>query len=100
MNNSPMENGCTDSLVLNEYKITDGLNVICFPNPFGSELKIHAEFPNSNYIIFDAIGRVVFKQNNLTDKLIINTSSWSAGVYYIQINSGKDLIKTVKIIKN
>lgn len=100
LNNSPMENGCTDSLVLNEYKITDGLNVICFPNPFGSELKIHAEFPNSNYIIFDAIGRVVFKQNNLTDKLIINTSSWKAGVYYIQINSGKDLIKTVKIIKN
>lgn len=100
LNNSPMENGCTDSLVLNEYKITDGLNVICFPNPFGSELKIHAEFPNSNYIIFDAIGRIVFKQNNLTDKLIINTSSWKAGIYYIQINSGKDLIKTAKIIKN
>jgi len=95
-----MENGCTDSLVLNEYKITDGFNVICFPNPFDTHLKINADQPIKNFIIFDAIGRVVFKQNNLTDKLIINTSSWSAGVYYIQINSGKDLIKTVKIIKN
>ncbi len=68
-----------------------------FPNPIKNELHIET-VQKSNIIIFDPLGRKIgdFKTEN--EKLELNTSSWSSGIYFIHINSNNQTEK-IKILK-
>ena len=61
------------------------------PQPAQSYAIIHflneVELGNRGYSIYNVIGEKVYAGDLLNDKqLIIDTSSWESGVYYIQIN--------------
>jgi hypothetical protein len=48
--------------------------------------------------IINMLGQVVFSQNELSDKVTINMSSFHSGVYFVRLQKGSDII-TRKIIK-
>lgn len=72
-------------------------NVKIFPNPVNDELFIEA--PGIDKVsIINMLGQVVFSQNELSDKVTINMSSFHSGVYFVRLQKGSDII-TRKVIK-
>ncbi len=73
-----------------------------FPNPFNDELNIiiNEDIKVNEIKLFDAIGKEIgikldqFQEN----KIILNTSSYSKGMYYIQVNTENNS-KIFKILK-
>ena len=76
--------------------ITDSFNV--YPNPFTHELTIENKSleGSAEYEIIDANGQIITK-GMLTDKVILSTEKFAAGVYLIKIQSDNLLIK--KLVK-
>lgn len=70
--------------------------IAIFPNPFNNHLKINT-LQLSEIKIYDIYGRLI-KQINQTDKqLLLDTSSWINGTYFIQIgNSPNEIFKILK----
>jgi len=98
MKEMPMVNACVDSLVLSNRNFNDESIINCYPSPFNAELSIESKTQLSECIIFDGIGRIVFRMQNIEQNLKINTSNWPSGFYFVHISSG-NTIKTVKLIK-
>ena len=78
-------------------------NLKVFPNPFNSSTTI--EFPNDNnevfkLYIYDVMGCLVRKQDNIsTDKLVIEKAGLIKGVYFIELKSANQSIKTKIIVE-
>ena len=71
-----------------------------YPNPVSNELTIEIE-GNTNdtyYEILNSIGQVVFK-GNMTDKAVVQTSGFNAGIYLLKIETSRDVYEIKKIIK-
>ena len=70
-----------------------------YPNPVSNELIIEIEGNNRkvNFEILNLIGQVVFK-GNLTEKTVVQTSSFAPGVYVIKLENGKTF-EFKKIVK-
>lgn len=69
-----------------------------FPNPFSNEFTITN--PNNvflNITVYDVTGKLMSKFNT-HQTFHINTSEFSSGVYYVQLQSG-DYLRSVKLIK-
>lgn len=85
-----------------ENKFID-LSIQSYPNPTTDvlNLKLEGELPaNASYTLINASGSQV-KSDVITElHTHIPVSALSAGVYFIQVNSGTTLLKTFKIIKN
>ncbi len=76
-----------------------GLNI--FPNPAQSQLFIEADLSrwhNSHVYIRDAIGKEVAQYPLKTEKLTIDLSGQSAGLYLILIRKGQNLF-TLRFVK-
>lgn len=58
-----------------------------FPNPFEQELTIEffTKIPDAEVLIYDIFGKkmVASKAEIFTERLTINTSNWSEGVYFV-----------------
>lgn len=82
---------------LNELEIPAGFEL--YPNPTSSMISINGVKVGDEMIISDVVGKTILKRNILTnDKLSVNMSSWSAGVYYAKFNrDGKNWI--IKVVK-
>ena len=70
-----------------------------YPNPVMDELIIEFNGNNEkmNFEILNSIGQVVFK-GNLLERTVVQTSSFSSGVYVIKLDNGKTF-EFKKIIK-
>lgn len=72
---------------------TEG-NVIVYPNP-ASELVVvqlnHLQ-PKATVRLFDAYGRMIFTDRMTGIKKAISVKSLAAGVYYVQVKNGSELI--------
>ena len=71
-----------------------------FPNPGNDRLYIDLSEPellNSNLEIFDVLGRSIY-QSAAMDKIHIDTSNWSAGMYFVRVGAS-DKVRTVKWVK-
>gem|GEM_PF-4713416 len=70
--------------------------VTIFPNPandkFHIALPLLPEFENTILTVFDLNGRVIFKDNHSASNGVkeIPTSDWNVGIYFLEINSGKE----------
>jgi hypothetical protein len=60
-----------------------------YPNPIlrGEWVNIGNLEPKSEVYVFDAEGKRLYHSNNTEDKLEINTSSWSSGIYFLRIRN-------------
>ena len=91
--------------VIDAVSIIDSeeLNFVAYPNPT-KESFIIAQRGGMNadkvlVTITDISGRVVYQNNLVSSKMIVDSSSWTAGFYLvnIQYRSGSE---TLKIVKN
>ena len=74
----------------------------CYPNPFKNHLNILLENPNETLIsICDIQGKIILQQKvkPMNHKLILNTSSFKKGMYFVYLNSSK-INSIQKIIKD
>ena len=74
----------------------------CYPNPFKNHLNILLENPNETLIsICDIQGKIILQQKvkAIGHKLILNTSSFKKGMYFVYLNSSK-INSIQKIIKD
>ena len=74
----------------------------CYPNPFKDHLNILLENPNETLIsICDIQGKIILQQKvkPIGQKLIVNTSSFKKGMYFVYLNSSK-INSIQKIIKD
>ncbi|MDY0217361.1 MAG: T9SS type A sorting domain-containing protein, partial [Bacteroidales bacterium] len=94
-------NGCDSSItrfitVVNCTGIdenSDLSQIVVLPNPADESFSILFSelIKNANIVIYDVSGRKVFETEqmiNESKKLDINSSAWTSGVYFIQVQSG------------
>jgi hypothetical protein len=94
------------------YKIGDPLgiypteasyNLLVYPNPFDSYLKIRLINPESSKIqirIFNSLGKVVETIDNVsTIEYELNTSNLASGLYFLQIMKKSEIAGYKKIIR-
>ncbi len=85
--------------------ITGLTNLSISPNPFQNQLSVQIATDiqkELNIKVFDAVGRIVVDNKQVrisgSNQLDFNTSIWNSGVYFLQINDGKNQ-GTVKLLK-
>jgi hypothetical protein len=90
----------TKALTLENLILTDA---ILYPNPFTNEITIDVSKENieiSKVEVFNIIGiSLLSKTNNLDQKITINTSNLSNGIYLIRLTDTKGEIVVKKMIK-
>jgi YD repeat-containing protein len=69
-----------------------------YPNPAKDFLTLkNAE--GKDIIVYTSLGNKIFEKANVSDEEIINTSSWSSGVYLVKINDKKEPDVVIKLVK-
>lgn len=77
-------------VVLEKFESLTGF--IANPNPVNHELTLFFEQNDSDFAqlsIFDAIGRLVFISKDFNSELKLNTSTWAAGIYELEVIHGE-----------
>lgn len=86
---------------IKQTKILTGLNA--YPNPIADELTIETTTKDNsklNYLLIDALGRVVLRGNIENSKTTINTSALEKGFYSLSITDEKgSSLKAIKLVK-
>jgi hypothetical protein len=97
-------NGCvSDPSIANVITGADRIklnpSIKAYPNPVTDELIIECEgnTERTDFVIVNSLGQVVF-HGNLFEKVAIQTTNYSPGMYFIKLESGK-IIEFRKIIK-
>jgi len=73
---------------------------IFFNNPVRNELKIESDTAIESVSIVTMLGQKLFSENyNNQKELIIETSTWNTGTYFITVYTEKGEVKTAKILK-
>jgi hypothetical protein len=84
----------------NVKSITAASNFVIAPNPATNELFVASASHFGKVVIIDALGKTVLTHDaNYAAQTIINVSSLSKGVYFLQINDGNNTV-TKKFIKD
>lgn len=79
-------------------------DISVYPNPTTSYVNIQINGLKDNLLnleIFDVNGRMMANQNNITGEQIvtINTEEFNPGVYLLRFMSGRNTVKTVRLVK-
>ena len=99
-------NGCSNSSTITQsVSLCTGIEqlenesiVSAFPNPFTDVLTIKHSFDNSDIIIVDVLGKIVFEKQLKTTETSIDLDHLTKGVYQL-ILKGNNNSRTLKIIK-
>lgn len=74
-------------------------NIVVYPNPMDDELKVSNLPKQTDLILFDTKGRVVWNKLNVTqDNFVISTQGLKTGIYYLSVRH-KTHQKVVKVNK-
>lgn len=77
-------------------------NLSVYPNPLENELTVEVQLAREetiSYIITDALGKVVAKDELTSSKTVINTANLDRGIYFLSITSNDQVLKTTKLMK-
>lgn len=77
-------------------------NLSVYPNPVDNELTIEVELAREEkvyYVITDALGKVVAKNELGSSKTTINTATLDRGIYFLSVISNNQVLKTTKLMK-
>lgn len=93
-------NACEALASSPEFEMLQGIKL--YPNPATDvvNINISSDLLPDAYIVYNSIGQTIFskKVENNTD-LILNTSSYSQGVYFIQVTIENEQ-RTLRFVKN
>lgn len=75
-------------------------NVSVYPNPFNDIIHINAGTPMQNISLFDVLGKTIntYSTSGETTR-VIDTSTLSKGLYFLQVESETGKFTTLKLIK-
>jgi hypothetical protein len=86
---------------IKEQQVLKNLSV--YPNPVEIELTIEIELTTEkqqlNYVITDALGKVVAKNELTSSKTVVNTATLDRGVYFLSVSGNDKVLKTTKLVK-
>lgn len=77
-------------------------NLSIYPNPVENELTVEVELAREEkiyYVITDALGKVVAKNELTSSKTTINTATLDRGIYFLSVTSNDQVLKTTKLMK-
>lgn len=84
--------------------INEAFNVVMYPNPANDMVTIDYKFANENglvsFNIYDVNGKLVTSYENeiIKKSLVINTTEWQQGVYFINVVKNSKVIGTSKLV--
>jgi hypothetical protein len=70
-----------------------------YPNPFGTQFTVEmSKQAQYNIQVVSVLGQEVMNENINSNKLVINSENWDAGVYFMTVTSGntQEIIRVVK----
>lgn len=70
-----------------------------FPNPSSDLVTINLTQPVSQVTIYNAVGQIVFQQNQVNNSMTVNVSNWRPGIYVVQANNNGILNEQKLVIK-
>jgi hypothetical protein len=79
-------------------ELTDA-NINIYPNPVNNSLKFTSEIEITKVTIFNALGQKLKEVEILNTDKVVNTSDLKEGMYFINFENEKGLVKTGKFIK-
>lgn len=77
-------------------------NLSVYPNPVDHELTIEVQLAREEkvyYVITDALGKVVAKDELTSSRTVINTVALDRGIYFLSVTSNNQVLKTTKLMK-
>ncbi|MEX1000918.1 MAG: T9SS type A sorting domain-containing protein [Crocinitomicaceae bacterium] len=93
--------GCNPIVSVSINEETSMENVKIFPNPANQIISIEAESSIEKILIYNALGQILFKSNDINDiKTKIDISHFTIGIYHISVGLENGKIAKQKIIKN
>ena len=79
---------------------TIDLIVEMYPNPTRNQFTVvNTAFHGSELIIYNAQGKLAFKTKMTEDKLMIDCSAWSAGIYMVQMQNAGSIKSATLIVQ-
>ncbi len=88
-------------------EVVDSENLLVSPNPFGSELRVSVQAGLADKIhaveVFNSVGQIILSQSftAASSDLIIPTSNWQQGMYFVKLTDAKgNLLTSKKVIKH
>ncbi len=74
--------------------------LIVFPNPIVNEINVRNNSTQPiQFSLYNYLGELILEKNLVDNTSTINISDYSKGAYFYKLNSGEELIKQGKIIK-
>ncbi len=96
--------GDTGSISSNEDQELSSFHIKINPNPVYDQLNIEIDFALNQAIqvsIIDHAGKTIKKLENKSDSIYtFDSSSWTAGMYFVQITNGQESIIKKFIVQN
>ncbi|MBE0654736.1 MAG: T9SS type A sorting domain-containing protein [Bacteroidales bacterium] len=84
----------------NELKPEHEIHI--YPNPAGDYIQLEMSVKPEKglvYLLYDMHGRLLENCEITNDKQYINLEKYEPSIYYIQVQSGNSIMKTLKVIK-
>ena len=97
--------GLIQELTVVQAAHPDGINeltanqISLFPNPATQSFQIESEKAIDYIQVVDVTGKLIVEYKNPASKLLINTSDWKKGSYFVQITQGKTVISGTVLIQ-
>ena len=82
------------STIITKVETVTENNVAIYPNPMNDVLNIQLGDNQSNVEIFNSLGQMVRRYDNVSGDMQINVADMEAGIYFVKING--EVIKVVK----
>ena len=82
------------STIITKVETVTDNNVAIYPNPMNDVLNIQLGDNQSNVEIFNSLGQMVRRYDNVSGDMQINVADMEAGIYFVKING--EVIKVVK----
>jgi hypothetical protein len=76
-------------------------NLQLYPNPASDQIIVKGSLmEKTNVAVYDSRGRLLLNQTCMTDRIVLNTSELTKGVYVIQITTGDGHMLSRKLVIN
>jgi regulation of enolase protein 1 (concanavalin A-like superfamily) len=74
--------------------------VSAYPNPTSNNFTLVTEsFVGGQMTVYDAMGRIVMKDNIATGKTNVSVVNWNKGVYHLVVNKGNSSFQTSLVVE-
>lgn len=105
VNNCAVFNSATTANFEGNYvgidEVSASISLDIYPNPVTDHAVIESTEPIQNITVVNAIGQVVYSQNNVNDSVVtLNTQQYAAGMYIVTVKSESGIsTKRISIVK-